>query len=271
MPSPSSLFQYDCLADRVRQHRQADTRPIVVVEGVGDEIVLSEVLANVQIFAAGGREPALLASQQLKAWNLKEWAVVVDNDFDLGGPRAQGLGHRFFPYLEADLEAMLIVLGALDVLLNHLGSQEKLKRLGGSATLRQTVCVNVQVVTALRQASAANRWGLDFEATDLASKIDRTTLEVRVEPYCRALLSKSDSDATMANLLTAAEKPPTGDHLFRGRDAVALAGVALRVLAGSLAHMPTKVDVLCSSLRNGAGLRLSSSQWLQDLQAVIAH
>lgn len=266
MSSGSSLRDFDRLADRVRQHRQSSNKPLIVVEGPDDQLTLAPVLPGIDIFPADGKRNAIDACVRLVNWNLARFACVVDEDlYDQAVPRE--LLARYYPYLEADLEAMLISIGVLEELLVHIGSVAKLQACGGAGGLIETVCVNVAAVTSLRQQNAIQGWGLNFDDVDLASKIDKRSLELQLNSYCMALLraSSSQTSATQALLLEAAGRTPTGPYRFRGKDVVAIVGVALRAKAGSLPHTATAEKLLCANLRSSAGLRLSQSEWLRGL------
>jgi hypothetical protein len=270
VPGISSLEGFDSLADRIRLHRQADSRRLVIIEGPDDATTLEEVLEETALFPANGRFNALAASLQLYGWKMEQWAVVVDRDFDGGGAEVAQLGDRYYPYSEADLEAMLVSMGCLERLLLHHGSGEKLHAAGGASAMVHTMIENSAVLSSLRQANHDNEWGLAFDKTDLAKQVDKDTLAVKVVPYCQALLATNPEATTLPILLAAAEQQAEGPHLFRGRDVVTLAGVALRRLLGSLPEASSKPDLLCDALRGMSSLRLSESDWLDGLRAVLA-
>lgn len=271
MPDENILRNLDSVADRVRQHRQVSDRPFVLVEGPDDQITLAPLLRGVDIFPTDGKQNALAAATVLVTWGTDRFACVVDADL-YGHQPASPILHRYFPYHEADLEAMLVSMGVLGDLLSHIGSPEKIKACGGVSTLVDKLCKNVAAVTSLRQQNEVNHWSIAFDKVDLASKVDKKTLQLNVNSYCMALLSASrpNTSASQAALLHAAEQMPNGPFAFRGKDVVAFAGVALRATAGSLPHAATAEQVLSSQLRSSAGLRLSQSDWLALLGDLLA-
>jgi hypothetical protein len=270
LSSGSSLQKFDRVADRVRHHRQATNKPLILVEGPDDLLTLRPVLMGVDIFPANGKKNALAASVTLAEWKVERFACVVDQDLE-GQSGPPELGDRYHPYLEADLEAMLIVMGVLEHLLSHEGSTEKLQRLGGAGPLVETLCRNVGAVTRLRQENATRNWGLSFDEVDLASKINRDTLELKVTSYCSALWrTRSTDEVTLGTLLDVAKKDPIGPNKFRGKDVMAVASVALRSKAGTLSHAATSEKIESAHLRSSSGLHLSKSEWLHGLRDVIS-
>ena len=80
---PSSLREYDNPADRIRQHRQASTSPLLIVEGPDDLLVLRPHLDPlVEIFPVDGKRNAAIVGTQLVEWAIGRFIVVVDHDFD---------------------------------------------------------------------------------------------------------------------------------------------------------------------------------------------
>ena len=108
------------------------------------------------------------------------------------------------------------------------------------------------------------------DACQRSGHTSQQTLQIRVAAFCSALQATTDHNVDLNDLVVAVTKPPTGPHRHNGKDVVALAGVALRRKAGSLQLAPTRVDVLCGTLRSGAALRLSRSPWLGDLRELLA-
>lgn len=269
MSRESSLKEFDRLADRIRQHRQGDKSPILVVEGDGDRLTLADLLEGVDIFIAGNRPTALRESKQLAAWSFDRFACVVDRDFDLDLEDTGPLDERLHPYEEPDLEAMLIANGALASLLEHLGSTQKLTGRGGATAVVLQLCASMRAIASLRRENAVNGWGLAFDRVDLASKIDRRTLSLNVARYCQALSATTQHSVSTQQLIEVATRADRSLGV-RGKDVVAAAGVALRQAVGSLPSAACTEDALSCTLRFGGARFLRECNWTSDLRAVIA-
>jgi hypothetical protein len=224
-------------------------------------------MPGVDIFPAGGRTVALAEAQKLLTWAFPKFACVVDIDFDDAVGTA-GLGGRVYPYENADLEAMLVSLGALDSLLGHLGSKPKLSKCGGVAALRDRLLEIAAPIGRLRKANSRHSWGIAFDEVDLADKIDKKTLSLNLAGYCRALSGTVYGSPSVETLLSEANGPAL--EIFRGRDVIVAAGVALRKIAGTHALAAVAEPILSANLRHGGSRYIAESRWMDGLKALLA-
>jgi len=258
----SSLRDLDRPADRIRQHRQVSDCPVVVVEGPHDCLVLGPHLTGIDIFPADGKPNAIETARTLLSWQVENFVCVTDRDFDDPKDTAD-LGSVYYPYGGRDLEAMLIDLGVLGLVLEHQGSETKIATCGGVDALVQEIKCCVRPVTALRAHNARFGWGLCFDGVSLASKVEKD-LTLKVVGYCSALVHVSNAKVSVAEVREVAEKWDGADQ-HRGKDVVAVAGVAQRKRAGTLSLAATDETVLTGQLHSSCGLALARSAWLKGL------
>lgn len=259
-----SLRNFDRLADRIRQHRQASDQAVLIVEGPSDELILRDHVEAAMIFPADGKVNAIDCARTLKSWDTTRFICITDRDFD-DPATLSDLGDSHFPYTSRDLEAMLVGMGVLASVIEYLGSRDKLDRLGGSHALVQRLEKTVLPVAYLRYRSSRENWGLSFDDVDLASKIDRRSLALKIENYCAALVQASATNATIPMLTAAVVDANIDDTGARGKDIVTAAVVALRHVAGSLHHAVGDA-VLLAQLHSSSGLALANSVWLKNLK-----
>ena len=160
---------------------------------------------------------------------------------------------------------MLINLGVLEKVIEHQGSQDKLAAAGSGHAAVALFKLQIAPVTALRKANSANSWGLCFDDVDLASKIDRKTLAVKLPNYCAAVVQASATTATINDAAAAAAQLVDHELEFRGKDVVTIAGVGLRSKFGSLPAAATTEPVLTGQLHSSSALALAKSSWLATL------
>lgn len=265
-----SVRDLDDVATRIRQHHQSDKRPVLLVEGPTDKMVLQRQLDTAPIFPAGNKNEVIKVFKQLTADHLIPAVGVVDADFDSTDQLCASCG-RVILYDERDLESMLIRLGVLATLVNHMGSEQKLKELGGAERLIELLRDRLKPVTALRYVNSQERWGLAFDKVPLESKIDRKTLELKVTAYCDSLLGTIDSEVPRDHLITAAtKKDPLDERGPRGRDLLEIVAVALRGKAGTQKTAVRELqNLLESSLHAAADKKLSETSWINELKNLL--
>ncbi|MEQ8837787.1 MAG: hypothetical protein RID07_13360, partial [Lacipirellulaceae bacterium] len=126
----TSVRELDRVEDRIRQHRQVEARPILIVEGPDDLHLLRGHLPDVAIFPADGRRNVVRATETLRASSVCGIRGLIDADFEAIPDEGWVL-----TYEARDLEGMLIRLGVLSNLLEHAGSSEKIATEGGAETV----------------------------------------------------------------------------------------------------------------------------------------
>src|SRR5213592_1693461 len=130
-----SLRRGDRLADRIRLHRQVDKRPVLVIEGPSDRMLINRLMPSaVALFEAGTRDAVIEVAGGVSG--LDRVGCVLDRDFDDAVAAAEARGLPVFPYDDADLEAMLWWSPALDDVVAEMGSQTKVRRFGGMQAVR---------------------------------------------------------------------------------------------------------------------------------------
>jgi hypothetical protein len=271
-----SIRDYDRPADRIRQHRQADARPAIVVEGPSDARILRESFVEAHsVFPVGSRNVALEVVAQLVAWTMPRVACVVDRDFDEKVAEAEALGLPVHAYMNADLEAMLCQSAAFRYMIQEVGSEGKLKAFGGIESLVDRIYGVAVPVARLRAGNAAGSWELAFDKVDLAEKVDLRTLTLKTQSYCSALANTSQNSPGVASLMSVAQGVTTADFepscprgsspYFRGRDFLSGAGVALRRNVGSCERAASRAEHLAGIIRAIASGILRDMEWSEDL------
>ncbi|MGW0163874.1 hypothetical protein ACWDWT_01610 [Streptomyces sp. NPDC003343] len=268
----------DNLADRVRLHRQGDSRKVVIVEGVSDERTLQRSFSdgNIVYFPAGSRPVALDAAKKLTLWRQDYFVCVVDRDFDdeVSNLARSNKKIPLHPYDNADLEGMLTIAGAAGDLVSELGSSEKIGRLGGVAKVLQQTLSLIEPISRLRRANYENGWGLAFDKVEISSKVDRKSFILKVQSYCAALDSTSDQSPGQSVLLEyanglrsvkAAPKCPRGTSpYFRGRDFLGALSAALCGYCGSKRPQSVDPEHLASVLRLAGSDHLRRGKWGEE-------
>lgn len=269
----NTLQEMDRVQDRVRLHRQVSNLPVVIVEGPGDALTLKDHLKGISdIFPAAGKSRVLAALEALQSWKFDAFLGIVDADFD-DPSTSSHLDEVLVYYDFRDLEGMLINLGVLETVLEHHGSKNKLDSQGGSKELVDRLKAIVTPVSAIRKANATYSWGIPFSDVSIESHIQLKTLSFELEKYCLAACRSTNERAEpeahrieMEMILDASREDLHDARGPRGKDVLAVAGVALRRIAGSLGKNEVSEDRMVSLLHGSAGLALDKSSWLKVLR-----
>lgn len=270
----TSLRNYDRLADRIRLHRQVDGRPVLVTEGYSDRRLVADLLPEgaAAMFVGGTRSEVLAVADFALKSQIDRIACLVDRDFDDAVSEAEQRGLPIVVYDGGDLEDMLLGSPAGERAINELASAPKLGAFGGALALIALVRERTAPLSRLRRANALGEWGLDFASLDLSAKVNRETLHVNVTSVCAALHRTAREGVDRQDLESCArhdsegECPRTCRPLARGRDLLALIGVALRRLVGTRPKAQTTPELLSVVLRTAADREwLRATVWFQDL------
>jgi hypothetical protein len=223
---------------RLRMDRAARLRGAVVVEGPSDQDALSRAFAidKNDIFPVAGRANVLRVASELLTAPLPGITCVADRDFDADTHNWGRAAFLVF-YDDADLEAMLIHTDVLSRFLELWASAPKLAKFGGVDAVRRQLGDTLAPLSALRAASAAKGWGLEFKSLPLQKLVDLHTLNLALDRLLRRLATSSGRSEP--ELRVAAEaSPPTCPHtrrpLISGKDATSILDVALRNAIGNL-------------------------------------
>jgi hypothetical protein len=246
----SSLKAYDSVGDRIRQHRQADRRGVLVVEGPSDKRLIDRLTgARWAIFPAGSRDRVAPAVGRAHEIGVSRVAGLIDRDFDnyLDDVDVDSI----FSWIEADLEAVLVRGPWFERLLQELGSDDKIDSEGGPETLRPIAIGIAGVVGLVRRGNVEHNWKINFKDLDWIKKVDAGTLQLSLAKFAAAIEGKVDGrehKAVVRALL--ADVDPTydwGPGSFRGKDALEVMKLALKRRYGNTAS--TDADVLAGALR----------------------
>jgi hypothetical protein len=255
-PDVRKLSDIDHVADllaRLRLDRSARSRGVVVVEGPSDSEVLAATFGmdRQAFFPLRGRNNVLRFAQLLDPSSVPGVICVADRDFDSVAEEHAGLWHLVFSD-NADLEAMLVRCHALDRVLAAWGSRSKLADFGGPESVRSCAGALTEPMSSLRTANAQHGHGWCLNEVDLADATNHKTLKLNelslTDRVARA--SRARRDEIRAALTTPVPCcPETGGKLARGRDLIAIIGVALRSAVGSLTKAQVANSLVERSLR----------------------
>jgi Protein of unknown function (DUF4435) len=275
--SQKSIRELDSLPDRIKFHRQADRRGILVVEGPSDERFVNRLASGRwAIFPAGTRNIVISTVKETVRLSVDRTAGLIDQDFDDAAEIAREEGLPIFWYDTADLEGFLILSEAFDNMISELASEQKLSVFGGVSAVRDRAISSALEIAALRAANCVNKWGLPFDSIDLSRKIDRDTLSLKRLSYCQSLTEPAYVDAhhgTLDQIIKEElEKIAFGTarkNHFSGKDALAVVGIALKNKIGSCEGDVTKADHLARVLRLSATIAILDLPPLSDIRGLI--
>jgi len=256
-----SVRDLDRVEDRIRMHRQVERETILLVEGPSDALVLRPLIDNVKVFAANTKSNVYSAISALGSWGITGVRGVVDRDFD---EDAEVTG--IIAWQGRDLENMLIGLGVLADVIEHQGSDVKIAKVGGAGALVDRLVKSLSEVSRLRRINTREGLGLPFDDVSLASKVSQKTLVLDFTSYLTSLLSKAGYPVQVDQLKARVSSEEDDALGPRGKDVVALAGVALRSVAGNLKAHACDEPVLSGQLRSSAQFALHSSEWIVHLR-----
>lgn len=272
-----SIRELDSLPDRIKLHRQADQRGILVVEGPSDERFIQRLApGRWALFRAGTRNVVISTINEVVTLRVDRVAGLVDRDFDDVALSARERGLPIYWYDNADLEGFLFLGPAFDNMIEELSSEQKLKTYGGISVIREKAVAVAVEIAVLRTENSANKWGLPFDSIDLSKKIDRDTLSLKRTSYCQAL-AESDYVHVQHNSLHKAinagledrESRTSRDIFFSGKDALVVVGVALKTKIGSCDSGVTKNEHLAGVLRLSAPVELIDLPPFSDIGHLI--
>ncbi|MFD8112016.1 DUF4435 domain-containing protein [Streptomyces microflavus] len=271
--NPFSLRHYDNLTDRIRQHRQVDKRPIVIVEGTTDEEFLVDVFGEMwALFSAAGRANVISHLKEVLKSTDNVYGVV-DRDFDDEVAAAEAERLPVMTYRNADLEGMLASQDTLKVVLGSFG-REGATNLDLAQVLSEVEQLT-RPISLLRRANYLREWGLKFDAVEPAEKINQRDLNFNVVGYCQALVTASLKPPPLSEVIEVATgKTPTplptcphgAVNYYNGKDFAAVLGVFLRKKLGSLTKSQTERKHVCAILRSSAAGRIRRDRWAIDLE-----
>lgn len=256
-----SLREFDRLEDRVVLHRQAGTRPVLIVEGPADARFIKRMIDfEVDIFIAGTRSEVVAVAGKLHDRGVELISGLTDRDFDDAVECAVRDGTPLVTYDGADLESMLFMSRALESVLEEIANHEKVIRAGGLDSIRESVVVLVTPLAKLRSQNTAQGWGLAFDKYPISSRMKVTDSSFEPTHFARGLSAKSPesqvSEREIESVLLGDAEPPrcphTGCSMFCGKDAVEVLAVLLRRKLGNLNQQAADPQFLGKTLRLAA-------------------
>jgi hypothetical protein len=269
------IDQVQDLLDRLRLDRDARSKGAVVVEGENDAVILDNVTqTDLRFFPVAGRVNVLRVADRLAETYLRGVICVADLDFD---DECDGRTSQWFLIFtdDADPEAMLYWSPALDRVLREWGSNSKYNAYGGVDAVREQVDKIVSALALLRSWNAAVNAGLPFDTMDLSASINKQTLALNTTSLVDRLKQPGRVEATEIReaLQETAEPtcPYTGRLRARGRDRLAVVGVALRSAIGSLSKQQVVGGLVERSLRlTSRPSDFATTPFMERLEAALA-
>ena len=154
----------EVLANTIRLKRAVDNRSVLVVEGSDDRKLYERFVSKGQckVFPVWGKANVAAVIDSLSNSHFEGMLGIVDSDFDrIIHDRPHDVDSNIVPGDYHDLETMMIRSSALDVVLQELGSPDKLSRL--SSPPRDLLLQAAIPIGALRLNSAQSGLNLRFD------------------------------------------------------------------------------------------------------------
>jgi hypothetical protein len=220
----------------------------IVVEGQTDKALLKRLIHDsVVMVVAGGKEALYEVAGQLNSYS--SVMAIADQDYDLilGRATPPNVAHWEF----CDAEATCFLRGGLDFIVDSFCSSAKVDSFckATGASLSDVLVARLSAVGALRLVSARERLNLPFASISLSGFIDKDTLEVDLDRWAVALLSRAQRDPTQWSQLRSevhqvlATQAP--EQLIRGHDLAVLLAGGVR---SSLGSRKASVDELAKDI-----------------------
>ncbi|WP_416959465.1 hypothetical protein [Streptomyces sp. Agncl-13] len=242
-----------------------------------DEDLLGDTFGEIWMyFSAAGRKNAIEAIRETVQAGTKKVFCVIDRDFDNEITSTTNSDLPIITYRNADMEAMLATPDTLRVILTSFG-RENSSELDLDEVLDEIAEI-AKPISLLRRASFLNGWGLNFDGTEPADKVDQRTLKFNILGYCQALARASNDPPDLATLVAVATEntpvslpscPHGAKHYFNGKDFAAILGVFLRKKLGYLSKSQTERKHVCAIVRSSASGRLKNDPWAANLEETV--
>lgn len=263
------LSRTDDICGRIRQQFEIGPTSVLLVEGVDDQRVLESHFDGVQFFPCSGRENAIDVLRNVEPAGENQILAVVDHDFvDPEVPVSKR--DRVFYYEGRDLEGMLIEFGVLANMLKFVGSEEKIRRLGGAEKFINRLKEEVSPLGRIRYANHINNWGINFGANSIADRLKQASPVIDWEKHCRRLVDNSSGcTASKKDLVDSLNSPLPDDFGPSGKDVLRLLSIYITKKAGSRTSQAGSFDVLLAHLHSSAAHWISKSDWKAEIQGAL--
>ena len=247
----------------------------IVVEGQTDKALLKRLIhESVVMVIAGGKDALYEVATKLSAYPTV--MAVADQDYDvvLGRTIPPNVAH----WELCDAEATCLLFGGLDFIVDSYCSSAKVDAFcsAAGANLADVLVSRLSAVGALRFVSARDGLNLSFSSVPMSGFINKDTLDIDLDRWALALLSK----AGLAPKLWPRLRTDIGqvlatlapEQLVRGHDlAVLLAGGARSLLGSrkaSIDELAKDIEITLRGTLQAASLRtMAVGQRVSALEA----
>ena len=241
------------IANEIRLKRSHHPGAFLVVEGRDDRLFCERYTdsGGCNLVVAEEKEKVLEVIRILDTDGFAGVLGMVDPDFDFL-ENTEPLGPNVVTCDAHDLEVALLRSPALDRLLVEFGSQQKIQSLG--VEVRELLFSAATPVGYLRWLSRKQNLGLRFQGLNLASCVDRNSLEVDLITLCRNVKNLSREFKLDELKLVEAVEALTVTHHDRyhvccGDDVLQVLSIGLRKVLGTKPAQIVSVVRLKETLR----------------------
>ena len=241
------------IANEIRLKRSQHEGSFLVVEGRDDRLFCERHTdaGRCSLVVAEGKLSVLEVIGILDADGFAGVLGIVDSDYDFLAQTVP-TGPNVVTGDSHDLEVALLRSPALDRILVELGSKEKIQSLG--VEVRELLFSPAASVGYLRWLSQKENLGLKFHGLNLASCVDRNSLEIDPIKLCRQVknLSKRPEvdELELHNKMEALrDRHHDKYHVCCGDDVLQILSVGLRKVLGTNSAQIIDVEQLKQKLR----------------------
>lgn len=252
--------------------RAGKAGPVLFVEGRGDKLWLEEFLApGTTLIPTHGKDVAVEVLAILRGQG-HSWAVaLVDADFQRLEGQTPPLGVFWTDFHDADM--VLFCSEALDRVLEEFGSEAKVAKHGGLASIRKTVLRAAAPFGYLRWLNERHQLSVDFDEIPLERAVIKCRLETKEKHLMKLAVSAAgspdwDENDYFREYLAIRDVTLEIRDIVCGHDVAAILGIGLGKLFGSKATKFVDGHFVESVLRLSFDDRdLRTMQFWNDLQA----
>jgi len=245
----------DVVANWVRMTRQGQGGAVVVVEGGADAILFSQVLDNssCNMINAFTKKNVIDSLIILDAEKIEGVLGIIDADFHRL-LNIQLPSNNLLLTDTHDLETMLIVSPALELVLSQHGSYAKLNHL--DKAIRQIIIDSALPYGFLRMISEKETLYLDFEGIKYHRYTDKKTLETDISKLIIAILSRSrkskiDPERLLRRIRQLQKENNDHWQICCGPDMIQIISIGLRAKFGTNNAQQVHPEIIDKALRIG--------------------
>lgn len=249
----------DTIATKVLLIRDAYKGPLLILEGNKDVKLFRRFVkdSKMEIIPAWGKENVLDAIEILESHGgVQGFMGIVDADFghvDGSLPTSRNIVVTD----DHDVEMMIVKTKAFSAVLRELGADDKIGNFpGGERGVRPALMQEALIVGHLRHLSVTDDLRLCFEKLDFDKIVDRNSLKMDIDTMIKNVfaLTKNPPQLERAEIrdrLSELVEDATDDpyQICCGHDFIAIFGIGLRKVLGSLARQKRSPQELGIALR----------------------